>query len=250
MGKHRFNAAAVGFIVLIVLVVGFLMSGSLRRTSHVTLPDTTQQSAASPDSSQYREEAVNKIEITPATVQSAIATLERPNAYVCILVAEWLWEDSSARSQMVTYVYDGRTRVDSIRTDGRVRHVITDGTHTAVWYDDEAVYYKGSAGDVSADQEQTVPTYEDILRMDLTEIAKADYRVFSDENCIFVETVPDEYGIVQRFWVSVSSGLLIGAERMENGITFYRVATQQLTTDSMLTEELFFLPDGTALSDP
>ena len=88
MGKRRFNAVAIGFIVLIVLVVGFLMSGSLRRTSHVTLPDITQQSTASPDSSQYEEDAVNKIEITPKTVQSAIATLARPNSYIQILVVD------------------------------------------------------------------------------------------------------------------------------------------------------------------
>jgi len=249
MGKRRFNAVAIGFIVLIVLVVGFLMSGSLRRTSHITLPDITQQSTASPDSSQYEEDAVNKIEITPKTVQSAIATLARPNSYIQILVVEWLWENTSALSKMTAYVYDELTRIDSMKPDGRTRHVVTDSVRTAVWYDDEAAYYIGNAGDVSADQEQSVPTYEEILQMDPQQIAKSDYRVFSEENCIFVETIPDEYGIVQRYWVSVASGLLIGAERMENGVTFYRMASQQITRENTLTEQLFLLPDGSNLRD-
>ena len=85
--------------------------------------------------------------------------------------------------------------------------------------------------------------------MDPQQIAKSDYRVFSEENCIFVETIPDEYGIVQRYWVSVASGLLIGAERIESGVTLYRVASQQITSENTLTEQLFLLPDGTNLLD-
>ena len=248
MGKRRFNVAAMGFILLIVLVVGFLMSGSLRRTSHVTLPDLTQQSVAAPGSSQYEDEAVNKIEIKPETVQSAIATLARPNAYIQLLVGEWLWESSSALSPITTYAYEGLFRIDSVKTDGRTRHVVTNGERTAVWYDDSDTYYIGNAGDVSADQEQSVPTYEEILQMDPQQIAKADYRTFSQENCIFVETVPDEYGVVQRYWVSVAHGLLMGAEYLDNGVTFYRVASQQIATENTLTEQLFVLPDGSTLS--
>lgn len=249
MGRHKFNMAALGFIALIIMVVGLLMSRSLRRTSYVTLPDTSQQSSDSVGSSQYGEEAVNKIEVTPKTVQAAIETLERPNAYARILVVEWLWEETSGLSQMTIYVSGDVTRIDSVRPDGRTRHVVTDGTRTAIWYDDEKACYIGSAGDVSADQEQSIPTYEDILQLDPEQIAAADYRVFSEENCIFVETVPDEWGIVQRYWVSVSSGLLIGAERLENGETFYRVAAQQITMENLATEQDFLLPDGTSLSD-
>ena len=244
MKEHRFNAAAIGFIILIVLVVVFLMSGSLRRTSHVALPDITQQSAANVGSSQYGEDAVNKIEVTPETVQAVIATLARPDSYMQLFVVEWLWGDTSALSQVTTYVNEGLTRVDLLRTDGKVRHIVTDGKHTAVWYDDEETAFIGKSGDVSADQEQTIPTYEDVLRLDSKQIAKADYRIFSGESCIFVETAPDDLGIVQRYWVSVSAGLLVGAERLENGSAFYRVASQQLTTENTPQDQLFALPDG------
>ena len=134
--------------------------------------------------------------------------------------------------------------MDLLRPDGKVRHIITDGKHTAVWYDDEKTAYVANTGDVSADQEQTIPTYEDILRLDSKKIAKADYRMFSEESCIFVETAPDDLDIVQRYWVSVSTGLLVGAERLEKGGAFYRVASQHLTTENIPVEELFKLPDG------
>ena len=247
MRKHRFNAAAMGFIILIVLVVVFLMSGSLRRTSSVTLPDITKEASASIGSSQYGEDAVNKIEITRETVQAAIATLARPDSYIRILIVEWLWEKTSALSQVTVYVSEGTSRIDTLRADGRTRHVVTDGKHTAIWYDDEDAFYIGSAGDVSADQEQTIPTYEEVLQLDPVQIAKADYRIFSGENCIFVETIPDEFGIVQRYWISVSTGLLVGAERLENGIAFYRVASQQMTTENTLMDQLFELPDGSGI---
>lgn len=249
MKKHRFNAAAMGFIILIVIVVGLLMSRSLRRTSYVTLPDPIPQSSESVGSSQYGEDIVNKIEVTPATVQAVISTLARPESYSRILVVEWAWEDVSSISRMTVQVSGDLTKIDSQRSDGRIRHVVTDGVRTAIWYNDEKSYYVGSAGDVSADQEQSIPTYEDILRLDPEQIAMADYRIFSDENCIFVELKPDEFGVVQRYWVSVASGLLIGAERMDGNVPFYRVAAQQVTTENSVGEEAFRLPDGSTLAD-
>lgn len=249
MKKHRFNALAMGFIALIVIVVALLMSQSLRRTSYVTLPDRITESTGSVGSSQYGEDAVNTIEITPETVQAAIATLARPDSYSRALVVEWAWGNVSSISRMTVQVSGDLTRIDSQRSDGRIRHVVTNGDRTAIWYNDETDYYIGSAGDVSADQEQSIPTYEDVLRLDPADIAVADYRVFSGENCIFVELKPDELGIVQRYWVSVASGLLIGAEHMEGSVTFYRVAAQQNAGENTVGETAFRLPDGSTLTE-
>lgn len=60
-------------------------------------------------------------------------------------------------------------------------------------------------------------TYEDILALPPERIAAADYRALEGVNCIYVETEPDEAGYVERYWVSVSSGLLAAAERECDG---------------------------------
>lgn len=249
MGRDRFKMLTMGFIVLIMLVVVLLMANSLRRTSHVTLPDSTGQTSGETDDPQHREDAVNTVDITPRTVQAAIATLERPEAYTQTLTAERLWEESSTLLQITVQVSGGQTRVDTTRENGRTRCVLTDGETTAIWYDQEESFYIGRAGDVTADQEQTIPTYEDILDLDPGRIAAADYRAFAGEACIYTETFPDDLGIVHRYWVSVSSGLLIGAERLEGEIPFYRMAAQETSTEVLPADTEFLLPDGSSLSE-
>ena len=46
----------------------------------------------------------------------------------------------------------------------------------------------------------------------------------SDVRCIYVETAEDEWGYAQRYWVSVDTGLLVVAERLQKGETVYRMA--------------------------
>jgi hypothetical protein len=246
MGKRQFHAISVGFLALIVLVVALLMTNSLRRSSHIVLPDPTTQSSSAGSSSSQENDAVVKIEITAKTVQDAIRTLSRPDSYLRTLTVENLWSGGSGTIQVTAAVSGGLTRTDMTQADGRVRHAITDGKKTYIWYDAGKVYYTGSAGDISADEEQHIPTYEEILRMNVSRIATADYRTFSEEDCIYVETRADEDGYVQRYWVSVGSGLLIGAEKLQDGKIIYRMTAQPTETELPDSAD-FTLPDGTVL---
>ena len=248
MGKQRFKALTITFIALIVLVVVLLMANSLRRTSHVTLPTVGGQPSAEGSGVVDREDTVSTVEITPNTVQAAIATLQRPEAYSRRLTAEWLWDGSSTIVQIDVRVSGSLTRVD-ISRDGSTRHTVTDGQYSAIWYDSENVFHIGVAADITPDQEQSIPTYEDVLELDSRQIAVADYRSFSDEACIFVETHADDMGVIHRYWVSVSSGLLTGAERLEGKEPFYRMAVQSTESDTLPEAEEFLLPDGSTLND-
>ena len=106
--------------------------------------------------------------------------------------------------------------------------------------------FTGPAGEISPDAEQTIPTYEDVLALAPEQIAQADYRMVSDVRCIYVETAEDDWGYVQRYWVSVDTGLLAVAERLQDGETVYRMAA--LTVDETAPDvKTFTLPDGTAL---
>ncbi len=77
--------------------------------------------------------------------------------------------------------------------------------------------FSGPAGDISPDAEQAIPTYEDVLALPPEHIAQADYRMVSDVRCIYVETAEDDWGYTQRYWVSVDTGLLVVAERLQDG---------------------------------
>lgn len=246
MGKRKFNAIAVGFAVLVLLMAALLMTNSLRRSSHIVLPDTSEAPVSSADHTQQAGDSVVQIEVTPETVQSAIKTLARPENYAHYLTIETFWSGGSGSTEITTAVSGTWTRTDADQPNGRVRHAITNGEDTYIWYDSSKSYYSGSAGDISSDNEQHIPTYEDILKLDSHQISAADYRVFSDEDCIYVETAKDTDGYVQRYWVSVSSGLLVGAEKLQNGETIYRMAVQTVS-ETVPTSADFTLPDGTCL---
>jgi len=246
VGNRKFNTITGGFLILIVLIVVLMMANSLRRTSHITLPDPSAAASASGSGTQSTEDAVIRVEVTPETVQAAVATLKRPESYVRLLTVERLWSGGSGTVQIAVTVSGELTRADTKGTDGHVRHMITNGQTTYVWYDEERTYYTGAAGDISADEEQSILTYEDVLALDVDQITTADYRVFSNEESIYVETGEDAAGYVLRYWVSVDSGLLIGAEKLQSGTAVYRMASQPVT-ETLPTAKDFTLPDGTVL---
>lgn len=114
-------------------------------------------------------------------------------------------------------------RVDTEQASGAQSHTISNGERTWVWYGGSELYYESAAA-FTADEEQGIPTYEDILRLDKKRIAAADYRLLDTVDCIFVETAADDGGYIERYWVSVSDGLLCAAEKLQGEDVVYRMA--------------------------
>ena len=212
-----------GIVILVVLVVLLMLVSNLRRSSRVVLPDTNTSAEGGGDLP-AEGGALTVVEVTPETVQAAIETLHRPEAYSRTVTVEYLWT----------------------LPDGQVRHSITDGETTFIWYNGESEVYTGPAGAISADAEETIPTYEDVLALSPERIVQADYRVVSDVRCIYAETAEDAWGYAQRYWVSVDTGLLVVAERLQKGETVYRMAALE-ADQTAPPAETFTLPDGTDL---
>lgn len=97
--------------------------------------------------------------------------------------------------------------------------------------------------------EQSIPTYEDVLSLDAEQISQADYQVTDDYGgCIFVETAPDENGYALRYWVSLDSGLLAAAEKLQNGELIYHMWETALDLAPTFDGE-FTLPNGQTLAN-
>ena len=201
-----------GIVILVVLVVLLMLVSNLRRSSRVVLPDTNTSAEGGGDLP-AEGGALTVVEVTPETVQAAIETLRRPEAYSRTVTVEYLWTGGSGTIELSTAVSAPWTRVDRTLPDGQIRHSITDGETTYIWYNGESEVYTGPAGAISADAEETIPTYEDVLALSPERIVQADYRVVSDVRCIYAETAEDAWGYAQRYWVSVDTGLLVVAER-------------------------------------
>ena len=248
MEKRKLSRVAMGFIILVVLVIVLMFSNSLRRTARITLPSSDSTSGEAGGDAASGGDGLMVVAVTPETVQAAIATLDRPEQYSRVIRVEQFWEDGSGSFDTSVTVSGRWTRTDRVLSDSQTRHTITDGETTYIWYGAENAVFSAPAGGITPDDEQSIPTYETILDLPAETIAAADYRATSGVNCIYVETAEDDFGYVQRYWVSVDTGLLVASERLLEGETIYRMAslTADLSTPSV---DRFILPDGTVLLD-
>lgn len=246
MNKKHLNWITIAFSALMLLVVSMMLMSTFRRPGEIKLPDTDTSADQTVENPDKNNSALTVIEITPETVQTAIATLSRPDAYQRTITVEQFWAGGSGTYETMVTVSGPWTRTDRTMSDGRVRHCITGSETVYIWYNSEKKLYSGPVGEISSDNEQSIPTYENILDLPTKQIVTADYRSFSDINCIYVEAISADDDHTLRYWVSVDSGLLVAAEKLIEGETIYRMGA----LDVELTEPAvrdFTLPDGTVL---
>lgn len=247
--KYRNNRSMVGaaFVLFFALLVFFTVRLGTHRPPAVNLPQFDQSERG--DVSQHEgTEAVRRVEVTPETVQLVIERLTRPANYSRKLSIERFWAGGSGSATAQAYTADGWTRTDLTISGAETRHSITNGAESWIWYGDEGRVFQGSAA-LSADEEQSIPTYEDILRLEPKQIAVADYRTFETVNCIYVATVPDTSGYGEHFWIAVENGLLVVSERWQGETLVWRMtglAVERDTVDAVP----FTLPSGAVLYDP
>ena len=246
MDKGKLKWITWGFAVATVLVVGIMLAHTLQRSVHITLPAPAVSGSETPSGTEENPSALSVVEVTPQTVQAAIGTLSRPEAYRRTVTLEQFWEGGSGSWTVTAYVKDGWQRTDRLMPDHRMRHTVTDGETTHVWYNSERNIFSAPAGEITADNDQNIPTYEDILELDTADIAFAYYRDLSGVRCIYVETAQSESGYILRYWVSVETGLLVSSEKLSQGETVYRMSALALDA-AVPTAADFILPDGTAL---
>ena len=246
MDKRNLKGITWVFAVATVLIVALMLSRTLKRTTHITLPPPAAASSEIQSGAEANRDALSVVEISSQTVQAAIETLKRPEAYIRTITVEQFWEGGSGAWAATAYVKDGWQRTDRLMPDHRMRHTATDGENTYIWYNSESQIFSAPAGEITADHDQSIPTYEEILALDPGEITTADYRALEGVACIYVETVEGESGYALRYWVSVDSGLLVSSEKLYRGEMVYRMTALSVDA-SAPTEQDFILPDGTEL---
>ena len=245
MDRGRLKWITWGFAVATVLIVALMLMHTLKRTTYITLPPPAGSSSGVQSGAEANRDALSVIEISPKTVQIAIETLVRPVSYSRTVMLEQFWEGGSGSWTVTAYAKDGWQRTDRLMPDHQVRHTVTDGETTYIWYNTDRQIFSAPAGSITADHDQSLPTYEEILALDPEEIVSADYRNLEGVECIYVETAERENGYALRYWVSVESGLLVSSEKLYLGEVVYRMTA--LTLDAPPGDELFILPDGTVL---
>ncbi|WP_295584769.1 hypothetical protein [uncultured Oscillibacter sp.] len=248
MDRRRLNRITAVFLVAVVLVVAVMLTHSFRSPPSLVLPQEQDDAQQLPGSDSEQDQ-LETITVTPETVQTAIATLTRPAQYRRSISIEQFWEGGSGQWETSVSVSSRWQRIDRTLSGGRVRHTITDGSVTYIWYNSESRVYQAPADEITPDMEQCIPTYEDILDLPVEQIALADYRNADNYGgCIYVETEPDETGYTLCYWVSLDTGLLVMSEKLLDGSVVYRMQETAVELTPAFTDE-FTLPDGTVLTD-
>ena len=247
--KRTLFAVLIATIIVVAVFSSFAMNLFGQDDYHVQLPDLSGETG--PDQSGDSAESGDRfirVEVTPETVQSVISkTLSRPQSYYREISIElWAGEETAALTTAQVWVDGGWTRSDVTAPNGLVQHnLVGEGTRW-LWYGEDDAARSLPADQAVSDLVQRVPTYEDVLALPQEEITDAGYEKYARTDCIFVEVEQEELGSYERYWIAVSDGLLVAAERVKEDQMLYRMTVLSTESPAPLNSS-FALPDGTVL---
>ncbi|MBQ9974171.1 MAG: hypothetical protein IJP02_04345 [Oscillospiraceae bacterium] len=243
--NKRTRVAILIAIIMVAAVFGsFGYSLYTIRSARVTLPGQTPDTSVTDPT--YHEQ-VHRVEVTPDTVQAVIASLSRPESYYRQLSVHTFWPGGSGSMTSQCWVDSGHSMIRTILPTGQVRYALSHNGKLYYWYSGSTKYLTAPKSTLDPDLAQRIPTYEDVLTLDKQSISDAGYMAYGDHLCIYAETIQDELGYAERYWVSVDTGLLVAAETVKDGQTVYSVNATSPIQAPCPTSVRFALPDGTVL---
>ena len=232
--------ALIALALLAVLLV-VLLTDEEGNELEVLLPPPAESGDASisnPDG-----DRLTVAEVTPETVLDVIATLSRADSYARELTVETFWSGGSGTETISVWVRGNALRL----TFGQKNILLTENT-LWIWYSDDSEILRTEASAAEADRYQRMLTYEELLTGEY-EITDAGYVQWQAEPCIFAEYISGAFGYRNRVYISVSNGLLMGAETLDGDTLVYRMSSGPV--DISTPEETFFLPpEGNYVSYP
>lgn len=242
---------AIILLIFIALLVSFGRTIFRTHTPEVILPNvesTQPGDSQSPGSSGTEQEQT--VSVTPQTVQSVIATLERTDSYYRETLIEQFWTGGFSAVTVQTWVDQGWTRSRQQLPNGTWRNDIVGPESAWYWYDGTSQYQTLPADDRAADLTGRQPTYETVLDLDPAAITTAGYTTFEEYPCIYLCAADEETATTREYWVSVDSGLLLCAEMRLDGEVIYRMSAVGAMQSPCPAAASFQLPDGTVLHEP
>lgn len=235
--SRRSKMLIILLLVLTAAVIAFALffMGRSVETTPVTLPSPGQSSAA-----ETSMPGPERVELTSENVAPVLAELTRAESYSGSVTIEDFWDGGSASTQLQVWVSNGRTRVRGERGGSPRNILVSEGT-LYIWYDNVSGVFSGP-WEGSADEWLRALSYEDVLSLPPEQITGAGYAQLSGEECVYVDYTGGLLGYTYRVYVSVSNGLLMGAEKYDGGSLIYRMFAEYEL--SVPDESLFVPPEG------
>ena len=124
--------AVVAFIAGAMLV-SFGRNLVALNTPRVVLADTSGSGSDTSDGSLSPSNVYKRVEVTPHTVQSVIATLDRSDSYYRELTVESFWTGGSSSTAVQVWCDGDWCHVRQALPSGAVRHDLTGGGKLYYW---------------------------------------------------------------------------------------------------------------------
>lgn len=249
MDKKRISVFVVTATLILVLSILCIFYFSFQiRSPEVILPlPAVSDKPNAGNEGEYENPNAVRVEVNKNNVQSVISTLTRANNYHRTISVRYYWAGGGMSvSAYDVYCRNGYMSVMYQRENDTPKRTISGGGKVYTWYEGSSEYYEMNAGEFTGDDILSIPTYEDAVNIEKSRITDAGYIELDGDYCIFVEYGEDALGYIERFWVSVDSGLLKRAETLKNGVKIYEMKSSPV--DIMTpTDEPFKLPDGTVI---
>lgn len=183
-----------------------------------------------------------RVEVTPDTVQSVIAALNRLESYARTVTTTLEGESATA----TVWVDSGWTRADLTLPTGRTAYTVVGDGRVWRWYDGDGHAVSWQADGSSVDVEgQRIPTYEDVLALNKQDITAAGYEDKDGSPCVYVEVSVPELDQTERYWVSAENGLLWRAETVVGEERVWSMTASLPEVPAPAGS--YTLPDGTVL---
>ena len=232
---------AIAITVFAAVFVSFGLPSLTGGTPKVTLPDLSQGNVSAPG------EGYLPVEVTPETVQGVIATLARPESYYREATVTLSWSGGSSSDQVRIWADEGYVKT-VISSAGTTQHRLVGEGKLYLWYAGDRTWKETAAQADSADLAQRIPTYEDVLALDGSDITASHYQRLDDRDCIYVEVADETLNTSDCYWIETATGLLYMAQTMEGDRTVYQMKETALETP-VSGDGDFSLPDGTVLHE-
>lgn len=237
-------------VVLIAIVIVAAVFSSFGLTLYsgnlpeIVLPTPIPSGAQSEPPTAAPEGDTVWVDVTPQTVQSVIRTLSRPVSYYREISNTY--EGGAAVTSRV-WVDGGWTRTETTLAGGAVRHTLVGEGTVYYWYGGDVEARQAPADEKSPDLDGPhIPTYEDVLAVDMGDITDTGYEEKGGLDCVYVQVEDAELGYQTRYWISVDSRLLVAAETVKDGQAVMSMSGYSLE-QPVASGTQFSLPDGTVL---
>ena len=249
--RVRFITLAGTVFAMLVIAVSLLLSRISLETRQMNLPETPAGISDTPGAqggALATDGGLVRVEVTTDTVQDVIASLHRPASYSRQLFVVSYYADGSTEYNIDVAVLDAAKSV-KIHSDGQNKNIIIVGGKLYVWNDGDDDYYISeldtSDNNVKlSDMYQMLLTYEDVLDIKPSDITFAGYENYNGEMCIVVRYRAGQLQYLTTCYISVKTGLLVGAEQYDGTTKVYEMSASGYTTDVVAAR--FDLPDGKA----